>query len=45
MHIGIFGATGVIGGRVVDEALERGHRVTAFTRTGARVPAEPGAVA
>ncbi|MEV8532646.1 NAD(P)H-binding protein [Streptomyces sp. NPDC051211] len=32
MHIGVIGATGTIGGRVVGEALERGHRVTAFSR-------------
>ncbi|WOX23108.1 NAD(P)-dependent oxidoreductase [Streptomyces solicathayae] len=32
MHIGVIGATGTIGSRVVDEALRRGHRVTAFSR-------------
>ena len=32
MHIGIFGATGVIGGRVAAEAVGRGHRVTAYSR-------------
>ncbi|WP_454199002.1 NAD(P)-dependent oxidoreductase [Nocardia sp. Marseille-Q1738] len=42
MDIGIFGATGVIGSRVVTEALQRGHRVTAFTRDAARIPAERG---
>ncbi|WP_040777360.1 NAD(P)-dependent oxidoreductase [Nocardia pneumoniae] len=42
MHIGVFGATGVIGSRVVTEALQRGHRVTAFTRDAARIPAERG---
>ncbi|MEV6322151.1 NAD(P)H-binding protein [Nocardia sp. NPDC051787] len=42
MDIGVFGATGVIGSRVVTEALQRGHRVTAFTRDAARIPAERG---
>ena len=44
MEIGVLGATGTIGGRVVAEAVGRGHRVTAFTRSTARIPAEPGAV-
>ncbi|MGY2011109.1 NAD(P)-dependent oxidoreductase [Nocardia gipuzkoensis] len=43
MDIGVFGATGVIGSRVVAEALRRGHRVTAFTRDAGRFPAERGA--
>ncbi|MGO4614666.1 NAD(P)-dependent oxidoreductase [Nocardia sp. 2YAB30] len=42
MDIGVFGATGVIGARVVTEAQRRGHRVTAFTRDAARFPAERG---
>ncbi|QDQ10083.1 NAD(P)-dependent oxidoreductase [Streptomyces spectabilis] len=37
MHIGVIGATGTIGGRVVTEAVERGHRVTAFSRDATRV--------
>ncbi|MFH9726174.1 NAD(P)-dependent oxidoreductase [Streptomyces sp. NPDC017254] len=32
MYIGVIGATGTIGSRVVTEALERGHRVRAFSR-------------
>ncbi|MGE7384813.1 NAD(P)-dependent oxidoreductase [Streptomyces sp. NPDC004126] len=38
MHIGVIGATGGIGSRVVTEALDRGHHVTAFSRdaTGIR---------
>ncbi|MGH4035616.1 NAD(P)-dependent oxidoreductase [Actinomycetota bacterium Odt1-20B] len=32
MRIGVIGATGTIGSRVVTEALGRGHHVTAFTR-------------
>lgn len=44
MHIGVFGATGTIGGAVVAEALSRGHHVTAFTRRASRIPAESGNV-
>jgi putative NADH-flavin reductase len=44
MEIGVLGATGVIGSRVVTEAVDRGHRVTAFTRSAARFPDEPGTV-
>jgi uncharacterized protein len=32
MNIGIIGATGNIGQRLLSEAVNRGHRVTAFTR-------------
>ncbi|MFE0130883.1 NAD(P)-dependent oxidoreductase [Streptomyces sp. NPDC059037] len=32
MHIGVIGATGTIGSRVVTEALGRGHHVKAFSR-------------
>jgi uncharacterized protein len=44
MEIGVLGASGVIGGHVVTEAVQRGHRVTGFTRSAGRMPAEPGAV-
>jgi len=44
MHIGVFGATGAIGGCVVTEAASRGHRVTVFTRNKVRIPAETGAI-
>jgi hypothetical protein len=37
MQIGVIGATGTIGSRVVGEALSRGHRVTAFTRDAAQI--------
>lgn len=37
MHIGVIGATGTIGSRVVNEALGRGHRVTAFSRDVSQV--------
>jgi putative NADH-flavin reductase len=39
MHIGIIGATGTIGSRVVAEALERGHHVSAFSRDATRAAA------
>ena len=39
MHIGVFGATGVIGARVVAEAVRRGDFVRAFTTDESRVPA------
>lgn len=37
MQIGVIGATGTIGSRVVSEALSRGHHVTAFSRDAAQV--------
>ncbi len=37
MDIGIIGATGNIGQRVVREALGRGHRVTGFRRDPAKL--------
>lgn len=37
MHIGVIGATGNIGRRVIAEALERGHQVTAFSRDSSRI--------
>jgi putative NADH-flavin reductase len=40
MNIGIFGASGTIGQRVVAEALTRGHQVTGFTRNPPRVGSE-----
>ena len=38
--IAVYGATGMIGSRVVAEALTRGHRVTGITRSGGELPAE-----
>src|ERR1700733_3576393 len=35
MRIGVIGASGNIGSRVLAEAESRGHEVTAFTRLGA----------
>ncbi|WP_328868796.1 NAD(P)H-binding protein [Streptomyces sp. NBC_00287] len=37
MHIGVIGATGGIGSRVVTEALGRGHHVTAFSRDATQI--------
>jgi putative NADH-flavin reductase len=37
MHIGVIGATGGIGSRVVTEALDRGHQVTAFSRDASKI--------
>ena len=45
MNIAVIGATGRIGQRIVAEALQRGHRVTAFTSQAAKVPAEKGKAA
>ncbi|GEN07340.1 hypothetical protein MFU01_23770 [Myxococcus fulvus] len=44
MNIGIIGATGNIGQRVLTEALSRGHHVTAFTRDPSRIPEDRRAV-
>lgn len=39
MHIGLTGATGFIGGKLIDLALRRGHEIVAFTRNPeARIP-------
>lgn len=37
MKVIIFGATGITGSAVVQEALERGHTVTAFVRTPSKL--------
>ncbi|MGW6915797.1 NAD(P)-dependent oxidoreductase [Kitasatospora sp. NPDC054939] len=47
MQIGIIGATGTIGSRVVTEALDRGHRITALSRSAdphAATEQRPGVV-
>jgi putative NADH-flavin reductase len=44
MDIGVIGATGNIGRRVLAEAVARRHRVTAFTRDASGFPEDPGAV-
>ncbi|WP_430379364.1 NAD(P)-dependent oxidoreductase [Streptomyces sp. B1-3] len=38
MKIAVYGATGMIGSRVVAEALARGHEVTGITRSGGSLP-------
>ncbi|MFD7278550.1 NAD(P)-dependent oxidoreductase [Streptomyces sp. NPDC059862] len=40
MHIGVIGATGTIGSRIVIEALDRGHQVRAFSRDAAQAQRE-----
>ncbi|GGL41442.1 NAD(P)-dependent oxidoreductase [Nocardia jinanensis] len=45
MHIGVFGATGVIGSRVVAEAVRRGHLVRALTTDESRVPRDRDGIA
>jgi putative NADH-flavin reductase len=42
MNIVLIGATGAIGSRILDEALRRGHRVTAVTRDPKKVEARAG---
>ncbi len=42
MNIAIIGATGNIGSRVLDEALRRGHEVTAITRDPRKLEARAG---
>jgi putative NADH-flavin reductase len=37
VKLAVFGATGSIGRHVVEQALQQGHEVTAFTRDAARV--------
>jgi putative NADH-flavin reductase len=42
--IAVYGATGMIGSRVVAEALARGHQVVGITRSGGQLPAGAQAV-
>jgi putative NADH-flavin reductase len=42
MNIAIIGATGRVGTRLIDEALRRGHQVTAIARHASRLPARDG---
>jgi putative NADH-flavin reductase len=37
MQIGVIGATGTIGSRIVSEAQSRGHHVTAFSRDASQI--------
>lgn len=38
MKIAVIGATGNVGSRLVDEALSRGHQITAIARNASRLP-------
>ena len=40
MRITVFGASGSIGRHVVDQAVQQGHEVTAFTREASRITSE-----
>ena len=40
MKIALYGATGMIGRRILDEALQRGHEVTAIVRDESKVAEE-----
>lgn len=42
MKIALIGASGMAGSAILDEALNRGHQVTALARNPARVPARAG---
>lgn len=42
MKIAIIGATGRVGTRLIDEALSRGHTVTAIARQADKLAARPG---
>lgn len=42
MRIALIGATGMVGSRVLQEALSRGHEVTAVTRDPEKLAARPG---
>ncbi len=41
MNLAIIGATGLVGGAVMKEALERGHRVTALVRNPGKLAEQP----
>lgn len=45
MKLVVFGGTGMVGSRVVEEAVRRGHEVTAVTRTGTPVEGAASAAA
>src|SRR5438309_10137640 len=42
MKIALIGATGFVGSKVLAEALQRGHQVTALLRNAAKLPAQAG---
>jgi putative NADH-flavin reductase len=41
MNVVLFGATGMIGSRVLNELVSRGHKVTAVVRDPSRIPSNP----
>lgn len=45
MKIAIYGATGMVGSQVTKEAVDRGHQVTALSRTGTSINGAFGAQA
>lgn len=45
MNILLIGATGMVGSRILSEALERGHKVVAAARKPDSVPANPNVTA
>jgi uncharacterized protein len=44
MKIALIGATGFVGSKVLNEALERGHQVTAIVRNVTRLPVHPNLI-
>jgi uncharacterized protein len=42
MRIALLGASGLVGSRILEEALSRGHPVTAIVRHPERLPQKPG---
>jgi len=42
MKITLIGATGTVGQRILEEALNRGHQVTALVRDSAKLKPQPG---
>jgi len=42
MKLGLIGGTGNIGSRILEEALARGHQVTAIARDPTKLAAQPG---
>jgi len=45
MKVALIGASGFVGTRILDEALRRGHQVTALVRKPEALPSQPGLTA
>ncbi len=45
MKVVLYGATGMVGSRILKELLSRGHQIKAVVRDSSRVPSEPGVTA